>query len=184
MLVPATPMERDHDDAMCSASSSARVVSCAGAPGHPARDRSGEGRALHLGGLGLPKTDDERLAAEKAREVALVYEGLIADQAVDYGDLITRPTLLMREDLDFAKPCARGSRTSTSTNTRSEPRERQARLGNRRRRTEPLGGWRRPPINLSLSRGASCVTNGAGAAVRERNASLPQRQRPRMDSVQ
>ena len=50
-------------------------------------------------------TDDDRLAAAKAREVAIVYEHyqkeLIATRAVDYGDLIMRPTLLMREDHDF-----------------------------------------------------------------------------------
>lgn len=51
------------------------------------------------------QTDDDRLEAEKAREVALVYrhyqERLTADGALDYGDLIMRPTLLMREDPDF-----------------------------------------------------------------------------------
>jgi len=51
------------------------------------------------------KTEDDVLAAEKAKEVALVYrhyqETLTAEGAVDYGDLIMRPTLLMREDRDF-----------------------------------------------------------------------------------
>jgi len=51
------------------------------------------------------QTDDERIAAEKAREVAIVYrhyqDRLVADGAVDYGDLIMRPTLLMRSDRDF-----------------------------------------------------------------------------------
>ncbi|MGX9148045.1 ATP-dependent helicase [Mesorhizobium sp. 128a] len=51
------------------------------------------------------QSDDEAVAAEKAREVALVYEHyqnqLIEDRAVDYGDLIMRPTLLMRSDQDF-----------------------------------------------------------------------------------
>ena len=51
------------------------------------------------------KTDDEHLAAARAREVAIVYEhyqkALEAERAVDYGDLIMRPTLLMREDPDF-----------------------------------------------------------------------------------
>lgn len=51
------------------------------------------------------KTEEEIVAAEKVREVALVYEHyqkqLITDKAVDYGDLIMRPTLLMRWDWDF-----------------------------------------------------------------------------------
>jgi DNA helicase-2/ATP-dependent DNA helicase PcrA len=50
-------------------------------------------------------TDDDHLAAAKAREVALVYDHyqrqLTAEHAVDYGDLIMLPTLLMRQDLDF-----------------------------------------------------------------------------------
>lgn len=53
----------------------------------------------------LAQTDDERIAAEKAREVAIVYrhyqDRLVADGAVDYGDLIMRPTLKMRSDRDF-----------------------------------------------------------------------------------
>jgi superfamily I DNA/RNA helicase len=51
------------------------------------------------------KTDEEIAAAEKAQEVALVYEHyqkrLVAEGAVDYGDLIMRPTLKMRADPDF-----------------------------------------------------------------------------------
>ncbi|MER9559460.1 ATP-dependent helicase [Mesorhizobium sp. M0323] len=51
------------------------------------------------------QTDEQVVAAEKAHEVALVYEHyqkqLIADKAVDYGDLIMRPTLMMRADQDF-----------------------------------------------------------------------------------
>ncbi|WP_158743046.1 ATP-dependent helicase [Acidisphaera sp. L21] len=50
-------------------------------------------------------TDDDRLAAGKAREVALVYkhyqQTLAAGRAVDYGDLVMRPALLMRSDADF-----------------------------------------------------------------------------------
>lgn len=50
-------------------------------------------------------TDDEHIAAAKAAEVATVYahyqRQLIADKAVDYGDLIMRPTLMMRDDADF-----------------------------------------------------------------------------------
>lgn len=53
----------------------------------------------------LAQTDDERIAAEKAREVAIVYryyqDRLVADGALDYGDLIMRPTLKMRSDPDF-----------------------------------------------------------------------------------
>jgi Zn-dependent peptidase ImmA (M78 family) len=51
------------------------------------------------------RTEEERVAAEKASEVAVVYEHyqkqLIADGAVDYGDLIMRPTMMMRTDRDF-----------------------------------------------------------------------------------
>lgn len=50
-------------------------------------------------------TEDERVAAAKAAEVSTVYahyqRQLIADKAVDYGDLIMRPTLMMRDDADF-----------------------------------------------------------------------------------
>lgn len=50
-------------------------------------------------------SEDERVAAAKALEVALVYrhyqDRLTQERAVDYGDLIMRPTLLMRADLDF-----------------------------------------------------------------------------------
>ena len=49
--------------------------------------------------------DDAVVAAEKAREVATVYEHyqrLLTDAgAVDYGDLVMRPTLAMRRDADF-----------------------------------------------------------------------------------
>lgn len=52
-------------------------------------------------------TPDQVVAAEKAREVALVYEHyqrqLGQDQALDYGDLIMRPTLMMRTDRDFGE---------------------------------------------------------------------------------
>lgn len=48
---------------------------------------------------------EEIVAAEKAREVATVYDHyqrlLTGSGAVDYGDLIMRPTLAMREDADF-----------------------------------------------------------------------------------
>jgi superfamily I DNA/RNA helicase len=51
------------------------------------------------------RSEDERVTAEKAGEVAVVYEHyqkqLIADGAVDYGDLIMRPTMMMRGDRDF-----------------------------------------------------------------------------------
>ncbi|WP_374524178.1 UvrD-helicase domain-containing protein [Sphingopyxis sp.] len=51
--------------------------------------------------------DAERLAAEKAAEVAVVYkhydERLRALRAMDYGDLIMQPTLRMRSDTDFAE---------------------------------------------------------------------------------
>ena len=51
------------------------------------------------------RSEDERVAAEKAGEVAVVYEHyqkqLTADGAVDYGDLIMRPTMMMRGDRDF-----------------------------------------------------------------------------------
>lgn len=50
-------------------------------------------------------TDDDILAAEKAREVAIVYDHyqrqLTALGGLDYGDLIMRPTLMMRQDPDF-----------------------------------------------------------------------------------
>lgn len=48
---------------------------------------------------------EEILAAEKAREVAIVYDHyqrqLTALGALDYGDLIMAPTLMMRQDHDF-----------------------------------------------------------------------------------
>lgn len=51
------------------------------------------------------QTDEQMLAAQKAFEVSLVYEHyqkqLISDRAVDYGDLIMRPTTMMRQDRDF-----------------------------------------------------------------------------------
>lgn len=50
-------------------------------------------------------TDEEKLAAAKAAEVAIVYDHyqrqLRDEKAVDYGDLIMLPTLKMREDPDF-----------------------------------------------------------------------------------
>ncbi|WP_192244275.1 ATP-dependent helicase [Mesorhizobium silamurunense] len=50
-------------------------------------------------------TDEDVDAAEKAREVAVVYQHyqhqLSKEGALDYGDLIMRPTLMMREDRDF-----------------------------------------------------------------------------------
>jgi DNA helicase-2/ATP-dependent DNA helicase PcrA len=51
-------------------------------------------------------TDEERLAAAKAAEVATVYahyqRRLEEDTAVDYGDIIMRPIMMMREDKDFS----------------------------------------------------------------------------------
>lgn len=48
------------------------------------------------------QTSDERVAAEKAREVADVYElyeeALRSRRSVDFGDLIMRPTLLLESD--------------------------------------------------------------------------------------
>lgn len=48
------------------------------------------------------RTDEERTTAEKAMEVARVYEryqaGLREHDAVDFGDLIMRPTLLLERD--------------------------------------------------------------------------------------
>ncbi|MGN6819203.1 MAG: UvrD-helicase domain-containing protein [Sphingomonas sp.] len=50
-------------------------------------------------------TDEERLAAAKAAEVATVYahyqRRLGEENAVDYGDIIMRPIVMMREDKDF-----------------------------------------------------------------------------------
>jgi superfamily I DNA/RNA helicase len=50
-------------------------------------------------------TDEERLAAAKADEVATVYahyqRRLEEEKAIDYGDIIMRPIMMMREDKDF-----------------------------------------------------------------------------------
>lgn len=50
-------------------------------------------------------TDEEHLAAAKAAEVATVYayyqQRLEEEKAVDYGDIIMRPIMMMREDKDF-----------------------------------------------------------------------------------
>lgn len=50
-------------------------------------------------------TDEERLAAAKAAEVATVYayyqQRLQEEKAVDYGDIIMRPIMMMRDDKDF-----------------------------------------------------------------------------------
>jgi superfamily I DNA/RNA helicase/Zn-dependent peptidase ImmA (M78 family) len=52
-------------------------------------------------------TEDERVAAAKAAEVATVYahyqRRLEEEQAVDYGDIIMRPIMMMREDKDFGE---------------------------------------------------------------------------------
>lgn len=51
------------------------------------------------------RTDEEIIAAQRAAEVAVVYEHyqrqLTEEGAVDYGDLIMRPTLVLQADPDF-----------------------------------------------------------------------------------
>ena len=62
-------------------------------------------RRLADGMARVAATDEEVLAAEKAGEVATVYahyEGRLRElRAVDYGDLIMMPTLMMQSDTDF-----------------------------------------------------------------------------------
>ena len=67
--------------------------------------------------------DAARTAAEQALEVAQVYESyegtLRARRAVDFGDLVMRPALLLETDDAVRRPPAFGTGTCWSTNTRT-----------------------------------------------------------------